>query len=45
MITLPEGFDVAALILEFFAFAEPFVGVAFIFGVGFMILRLLGVYK
>lgn len=45
MITLPEGFDAATLISEFFAFATPFVGAAFIIGVGFLILRLLGVIK
>lgn len=33
MITLPEGFDVGALISDFFQISEPFIAIAFAFTV------------
>lgn len=39
MITLPEGFDAAVLLGEFFAIAAPFVGVSFLIACGFLIIN------
>ena len=41
MITLPEGFDGAALAAEMFALATPFVGIGFIIACGFLIVNIL----
>ena len=41
MMQLPEGFDVATLVTDFFSMAAPFVGVFFLVGSGFLIIRLL----
>ena len=41
MITLPDGFDVTALMNDFFAFAAPFVGVAVVIATGVLVLNLL----
>jgi hypothetical protein len=41
MIQLPPGFDVAALLSDFFFAAGPFVTIAFLIGCGFLIIRML----
>ena len=41
MIQLPPGFDVAALLGEFFTLAGPFVSLALLIGCGFLLIRIL----
>ncbi|MBM9615276.1 hypothetical protein JWJ90_13410 [Desulfobulbus rhabdoformis] len=41
MIQLPEGFSAAALFTELFQLAAPFVGIAALFGCGYLILNML----
>lgn len=40
MMQLPEGFDVSALVSDFFSVASPFVGVVFLVSVAFLIIRI-----
>lgn len=39
MISLPEGFDAAVLMNEFFSIAAPFVGIGFIIACGILIIN------
>jgi hypothetical protein len=39
MISLPEGFDAAALMNDFFSLAAPFVGIGFIIACGTLIIN------
>ena len=41
MISLPDGFDVSALISDFFSLSEPFIVVAFIFAAFAVIKKIL----
>ena len=41
MISLPEGFDAAALATEVFGIAAPFVAIGFIIACGFLIVNIL----
>lgn len=40
MIALPEGFDVALLVSEFYGFAAPFIKIGFIISVGFLLVNM-----